>query len=166
VLSNGQARSNIPFDNNWVEQTSKKAALKLEKLDSDLKSAKSLSIKDCIRRGQEDLADHFLSMGDLTNALKCYSRSRDYCSSSKHIISLCLNVIKVSVYLRNWSYVLSYVSKIESTVEMTDSKEDLAVVCKVKAAAGLAELNCRRYKPAAKYFLSTSFENFNFSDVS
>jgi COP9 signalosome complex subunit 1 len=42
------------------------------------------------------LADHFLDMGDLTNALKCYSRSRDYCSSTKHIISLCLNVIKVN----------------------------------------------------------------------
>ena len=84
-----------PFDNNWVESTNKKAALKLEKLDADLKSAKSLSIKDCIRRGQEDLADHFLDMGDLTNALKCYSRSRDYCASNKNIVNLCLNVIKV-----------------------------------------------------------------------
>jgi COP9 signalosome complex subunit 1 len=166
VFSGGQANQGVPLDSNWVDQTSKKAALKLEKLDSDLKSAKSLSIKDCIRRGQEDLADHFLDMGDLTNALKCYSRSRDYCSSSKHIINLCLNVIKVSVYLRNWSYVLSYVNKVESTIDSADSKEDLAVVCKVKAAAGLAELNCKRYKPAAKCFLSTSFENFSFSDVS
>ena len=110
----------LSLDSSWVETTSKKAALKLEKLDSDLKSAKSLSIKDCIRRGQEDLADHFLDMGDLTNALKCYSRSRDYCSSSKHIVALCLNVIKVSVYLNNWSYVLSYVNKVESTIESTE----------------------------------------------
>jgi COP9 signalosome complex subunit 1 len=89
----------IQFDSNWVETTSKKAALKLEKLDTDLKSAKTLSIKDCIRRGQEDLADHFLDMGDLSNALKCYSRSRDYCSSNKHIVNLCLNVIKVLSFL-------------------------------------------------------------------
>lgn len=82
--------------------TSKKAALKLEKLDADLKSAKSLSIKDCIRRGQEELADHFLDMGDLTNALKCYSRSRDYCSSTKHIVNLCLNVIKVKLIIINF----------------------------------------------------------------
>lgn len=164
---NGQQQSSsmLSLDSSWVETTSKKAALKLEKLDSDLKSAKSLSIKDCIRRGQEDLADHFLDMGDLTNALKCYSRSRDYCSSSKHIVALCLNVIKVSVYLNNWSYVLSYVNKVESTIESTENKEDVAVICKVKAAAGLAELNCKRYKSAAKYFLLTSFENFNFSDV-
>jgi len=86
----------LSFDSNWVESSNKKAALKLEKLDADLKSAKSLSIKDCIRRGQEDLADHFLDMGDLTNALKCYSRSRDYCSTNKNIVNLCLNVIKVN----------------------------------------------------------------------
>ena len=107
-----------PFDMNWVETTSKKGQLKLEKLDADLKSAKTLSIKDLIKRGQEDLADHFLDMGDLTNALKSYSRSRDYCSSSKHIVGLCLNVIRISIYLKNWLYVLSYVSKIENALEM------------------------------------------------
>ena len=85
----------LQFDSNWIETANKKASLKLEKLDQDLKSAKSLSIKDCIRRGQEDLADHFLDMGDLTNALKSYSRSRDYCSSNKNIANLCLNIIKV-----------------------------------------------------------------------
>lgn len=69
--------------------------MKLEKLDTDLKSAKSLAIKDCIRRGQEDLAEHYMDMGDLTNALKCHSRSRDYCASNKHMVNLCLNVIKV-----------------------------------------------------------------------
>ena len=37
------------YDNLWYETTNKKGALKLEKLDLDLKSAKSLSIKDCIR---------------------------------------------------------------------------------------------------------------------
>lgn len=38
-------------------------------------------------------------------------------------------------------------------------------MCKVKCAAGLAELNSKRYKSAAKYFLATTFENFNFNDV-
>ena len=79
------------FDTQWIDTTNKKAALRLEKLDSDLKSAKSLSIKDCIRRGQEDLADHFLDMGDLSNALKCYSRSRDYCSATKNVVNMCFN---------------------------------------------------------------------------
>lgn len=52
--NNGQ--NNIPdvaavsaVDTQWVEATSKKAALKLEKLDTDLKNYKSNSIKESIR---------------------------------------------------------------------------------------------------------------------
>ncbi len=49
------------------------------------------------RRGHDDLGDHYLDCGDLSNALKCYSRARDYCTSSKHVVNMCLNVIKVFV---------------------------------------------------------------------
>lgn len=116
----------------WVETKLKKSALKLEKLDNDLKNYKSNSIKESIRRfdtvfflnifikysffrGHDDLGDHYLDCGDLSNALKCYSRARDYCTSGKHVVNMCLNVIKVSVYLQNWSHVLSYVAKAEAT---------------------------------------------------
>jgi COP9 signalosome complex subunit 1 len=41
---------NVPvLDTQWIEVTSKKAALKLEKLDTDLKNYKSNSIKESIR---------------------------------------------------------------------------------------------------------------------
>ena len=32
----------------------------------------------------------------LSNALKCYSRARDYCMSAKQVVNMCVNVIKVS----------------------------------------------------------------------
>ena len=38
-----------PLDTTWIESTNKKAALKLEKLDTDLKNYKSNSIKESIR---------------------------------------------------------------------------------------------------------------------
>lgn len=119
------AQGDLPvFDQSWVETKSKKAALKLEKLDSDLKNFKSSSIKESIRRGHDDLGDHYLSCGDLSNALKCYSRARDYCTSGKDVVNMCLNVIKVSLYLQNWSHVLSYVSKAESTPDFSESSKD------------------------------------------
>ena len=49
------------------------------------------------RRGHDDLGDHYLDCGDLSNALKCYSRARDYCTSAKHVVNMCLNVIKVNM---------------------------------------------------------------------
>ena len=122
---------NIPaLDQQWMESTAKKAALKLEKLDTDLKNYKANSIKESIRRGHDDLGDHYLDMGDLSNALKCYSRARDYCTSAKHVVNMCLNVIKVSVYLQNWSHVLTYVNKAEALPELSEqhSKESNAAI--------------------------------------
>ncbi|XP_072029578.1 COP9 signalosome complex subunit 1-like isoform X3 [Amphiura filiformis] len=156
-----------PLDTAWIESTNKKAALKLEKLDTDLKNYKSNSIKESIRRGHDDLGDHYLDQGDLSNALKCYSRSRDYCTSAKHVVNMCLNVIKVSIHLQNWSHVLSYVNKAEATPEISEkeSKDNLMIITKLKCAAGLAELATKKYKQAAKYFLQASFDNCDFPDL-
>lgn len=119
------AQPDIPsYDATWIELRSKKAAHKLEKLDNDLKNYRMNSIKESIRRGHDDLGDHHLSCGDLSNALKCYSRARDYCTSGKHVVNMCLNVIKVSIYLQNWSHVQSYVSKAESTPDFAESQSE------------------------------------------
>lgn len=157
-----------PYDASWIETKTKKSALKLEKLDNDLKNYKSNSIKESIRRGHDDLGDHYLNCGDLSNALKCYSRSRDYCTSGKHVVNMCLNVIKVSIYLQNWSHVLSYVSKAESTPEFSDvhSKDcNFLIVTRLKCAAGLAELATKNYKSAAKYFLLANFDHCDFPEM-
>ncbi|XP_052069761.1 COP9 signalosome complex subunit 1-like isoform X1 [Mytilus californianus] len=161
---------NVPgLDTQWIEITSKKAALKLEKLDTDLKNYKSNSIKESIRRGHDDLGDHYLDCGDLSNALKCYSRARDYCTSPKHVVNMCLNVIKVSVYLQNWSHVQSYVNKAESTPEMTEHSHakdgGQSVLTKLKCAAGLADLATKKYKSAAKYFLQANFDYCDFPEL-
>merc|ERR1719290_109462 len=157
-----------PFDTQWVEAKRKKALLKLEKLDTDLKNYKSNSIKESIRRGHDDLGDHYLDMGDLSNALKCYSRARDYCTSAKHVVNMCLNVIKVSVYLQNWSHVLTYVNKAEALPEMSEhhSKEsNAATLTKLRCAAGLAELATSKYKSAAKYFLQANIDHCDFPEL-
>ncbi|KPP65262.1 COP9 signalosome complex subunit 1-like, partial [Scleropages formosus] len=148
------------LDTAWAESTRKKALLKLEKLDTDLKNYKGNSIKESIRRGHDDLGDHYLDCGDLSNALKCYSRARDYCTSAKH----------VSVYLQNWSHVLSYVNKAESTPEIAEQRgerdsQNQAVLTKLKCAAGLAELASRKYKQAAKCFLQASFDHCDFPEL-
>ncbi|XP_075225012.1 COP9 signalosome subunit 1b isoform X2 [Lycorma delicatula] len=154
----------------WVETRNKKAALKLEKLDTDLKNYKSNSIKESIRRGNDDLGDHHLDCGDLSNALKCYSRARDYCTSGKHVVNMCLNVIKVSVYLQNWSHVISYVNKAEATPDFAEpffqgKESNQAILTRLKCAAGLAELATKKYKTAAKHFLQANFDHCDFPEL-
>ncbi|XP_067143763.1 COP9 signalosome complex subunit 1 isoform X2 [Centruroides vittatus] len=158
----------LPLDTQWIETKGKKAALKLEKLDTDLKNYKSNSIKESIRRGHDDLGDHYLDCGDLSNALKCYSRARDYCTSGKHVVNMCLNVIKVSVYLQNWSHVLTYVNKAEATPEVAEGHgkdTNQQILTKLRCAAGLAELATKKYKSAAKNFLQASFDHCDFPDL-
>lgn len=116
------------YDTAWIEMKSKKGAHKLEKLDTDLKNYRMNSIKESIRRGHDDLGDHYLSCGDLSNALKCYSRARDYCTSGKHVVNMCLNVIKVSIYLQNWSHVQSYVSKAETTPDFPEGQSKIKII--------------------------------------
>nr|CAH7750676.1 unnamed protein product [Callosobruchus chinensis] len=113
------------------------------------------------------LCDHYLDCGDLSNALKCYSRARDYCTSGKHVVNMCLNVIKVSVYLQNWSHVLSYVSKAESTPDFCEQTKDSnqIIMTKLKCAAGLAELATKKYKSAAKHFLQANLDHCDFPEL-
>ena len=54
----------------------------------------------------------------LQNAFKSYVRTRDYCTTGKHVIQMCLNVIKVSIELGNYVHVNNYISKAEQTPEV------------------------------------------------
>ena len=47
------------------------------------------------------LTDNF-SIVSYSNALKCYSRARDYCTTAKHVVNMCVNVIKVGSNWLTW----------------------------------------------------------------
>ncbi|KAI8610598.1 26S proteasome subunit RPN7-domain-containing protein [Chytriomyces sp. MP71] len=120
-----------------------------------------------------------ISSKSLFEALKCYSRTRDYCSTPKHILDMCLNVTKVSIEQRNFSHV--YVIKIESTpnpsagstsssatasAPTTGNAPSAAAVdaarmlllAKLRACMGLVHLDAGKYKMAARTFLGVGPE--------
>ncbi|XP_057310439.1 COP9 signalosome complex subunit 1-like [Hydractinia symbiolongicarpus] len=177
AANNEDGNSASDFDTHWVETTNKKAELKLEKLDQDLKTYKHNSIKESIRRGHDDLGDHYLDMGDFSNALKCYSRARDYCICAQHIVNMCMNVINVSIYMQNWSHVQTYVHKAEAVPDLFESTSSASssneknkninagILARLKCAAGLSELSEKQYKAAAKLFLQVSFDHLDYPQV-
>jgi len=97
-----------------------------------------------------DLGHHYYDMGDYQNASKSYHRSRDYCSTSGHIIEMAFNVIKASLELSAFSTISSTVAKAEAC---QDPPDPILTLSKLKAAKGLAELDAGRYKEAAKCFV-------------
>jgi COP9 signalosome complex subunit 1 len=103
-------------------------------------------IKESIRMGYNDMGDFFYAHGNLSDAFKSYIRTRDYCTTSKHIVQMCMNVILVSIELGQFTHVLNYVSKAEQTPDLLDP----TIVAKLRAAAGLAYMETRKYKLAAR----------------
>lgn len=102
--------------------------------------------------GYNDFGDFYYAHGNLGEAFKNYVRTRDYCTTSKHIIQMCLNVILVSIELGQFMHVSNYVSKAEQPPDVLDS----VTVAKLRCAAGLAFLETKKYKLAARKVCLTS----------
>ncbi|KAI7827572.1 26S proteasome subunit RPN7-domain-containing protein [Gamsiella multidivaricata] len=146
----------LTMDKAWTDSQIQKAKQQADLLEGELKNYKRNSIKESIRMGNIELGNHYYACGDLTSAHRSYSRTRDYCTTSKHIIELCMNVIKVSIELGNFPHVLTYVVKAESTPEVAQDKD--LTKAKLKAASGLANLDLSKYNAAARDFLSIGEE--------
>lgn len=100
--------------------------------------------------GNEDLAKHFESMGDLHQAYDIYSRMRVDASSSKHIIETGLHLTRVSVLRRDWPMAISNVHKMSGFALETGDKNAQAV-CNVNFGIGL--LGQGKYAEAAQAFV-------------
>ncbi|XP_072962986.1 COP9 signalosome complex subunit 1 isoform X2 [Typha angustifolia] len=150
------------FDQSWADMIDRRAELRKEKLENELNGYKTNLIKESIRMGYNDFGDFYYAHGQLGDAFKNYVRTRDYCTTSKHIIQMCLNVILVGIELGQFMHVSNYVSKAEQTPDSLD----LVTVAKLRCAAGLAHLEAKKYKLAARKFIETGLElGNNYSEV-
>lgn len=155
--------SSHQLDQAALDAVDKKAIQQQERLELELNGYKTNLIKESIRMGHNELGDFHYNRGDLNSALKCYVRTRDYCTTSKHIIQMCLNVIKVSIEMGNYAHVVNYVAKAEQTPDLTDK----VVQSKLRVCSGLANLENRKYKLAARKFLETTFDlDSSFNEIS
>lgn len=151
---NGRLGSAYLLDQEWVDAVDRRAAQRLERLDNELNGYKTNLIKESIRMGYNDLGDFHYGRGDLQQAFKCFVRTRDYCTTSKHIIAMCLNVILVAIDLGHFAHVSNYVTK----ADQTPDNQEPQVIAKLRVDAGLGYLESKKYKLAARKFVDTSFD--------
>ncbi|XP_052147725.1 COP9 signalosome complex subunit 1 [Oryza glaberrima] len=159
---NGRLGPKYALDQAWTDSVNRRAEQRKEKLESELNGYRTNLIKESIRMGYNDIGDFFYAHGHLSDAFKSYIRTRDYCTTSKHIVQMCMNVILVSIELGQFPHVSNYVSKAEQTPDTLDP----IIVAKLRAAAGLAYLATKKYKLAARKFVETGHELGNtYSEV-
>jgi len=126
----------------------------VERLEAELAAAKAAGVKEGVRVGHLALGAALLAKGDLAGAFKAVSRSRDYCTTEEHTLELCLGVLTAAVAMGNFTHVTSYVQKAEG---LAAAAEPLTAA-KLRAAAGLALLEQRKYKLAARRFAEAPAE--------
>ncbi|XP_075501069.1 COP9 signalosome complex subunit 1-like [Primulina tabacum] len=158
----GRLGPNYGPDNGWADAVDRRAEVRKEKLENELNAYRTNLIKESIRMGYNDFGDFFYAHGHLGEAFKNYVRTRDYCTTSKHIIHMCLNAILVGIEMGQFTHVTSYVSKAEQSQDTSDA----ITIAKLRCAAGLAHLEGRKYKLAARKFLETGPElGNNYTEV-
>ena len=90
--------------------------------------------------GHNDLGEHHYERGDLQAAFKCFVRPRDYCTSSKHLVGMCLSVVRVSLELGSFLHVANYVQKAEATPD-----KDAEPLVQAKLGAAWRRARSARY---------------------
>ncbi|PHU12807.1 COP9 signalosome complex subunit 1 [Capsicum chinense] len=103
-------------------------------------------IKKSIRMGYNDFGDFYYAHGQLEEASKNYDCTRNYCTTTKHIIHMCLNAILVNIEMGQFTHVTSYVSKAGQSQDALD----VVTVAKLCCAVGLANLEAKKHKLAAR----------------
>nr|XP_009620565.1 COP9 signalosome complex subunit 1 [Nicotiana tomentosiformis] len=158
----GRLGPNYGTDPAWSDAVDRRAELRKEKLENELNAYRTNLIKESIRMGYNDFGDFYYAHGQLGEAFKNYVRTRDYCTTAKHIIHMCLNAILVSIEMGQFTHVASYVSKAEQSQDALES----LTVAKLRCAAGLANLEAKKYKLAARKFLEVGPElGNNYTEV-
>ncbi|CAM9194326.1 unnamed protein product [Ectocarpus sp. 6 AP-2014] len=140
-------------DTEWAEQVDRRYQQSVDRLEAELNSYKINLIKESIRMGYNELGDLSYRRGDLKQALKCYARTRDYCTTNRHSAEMCLHVIEISADMGNFIHVNNYVLRAEHTPDL-----DSVVKAKLRAAAGLVHLDQREYAKAARKFVDVAPE--------
>ena len=101
------------LDDRWIKEVDVRNAKRQEILDAELNGYKTNSIKESIRVGHNDLGDFHRARGDFQSAFKCYSRARDYCTTPRHVVQMCVNIVRVGVESENFAHVASYAARAE-----------------------------------------------------
>eukprot|EP00127_Corallochytrium_limacisporum_P003502 Clim_evm130s149 gene=Clim_evmTU130s149 len=153
-----QMDSNFQPNYHWAEDIDQQAAQQKDRLEADLKLHKDSHIKESIRLGQHDLATFFYKKGELQNANRHYHRTRDYCTNSRYMLQMCMDIVQVDVELGSWKSIPQFVQKAETFAEYAQEPK---IQAKLNCAAALASLHAGNYEGCAMSLLKVPYDQVN-----
>ncbi|WBW70884.1 COP9/signalosome complex subunit Csn1 [Schizosaccharomyces osmophilus] len=145
------------YDLSWIDSVTYHRKQNLDHLTKELKSYKNNLIRESIRSAQLDLASFFTDLGQFESALRAYAKVREYCTNAGQIAHLSLDLMRVSIWMENYSHVLAFGSRAKSTLSAA-----MEIKSTVYAYCGLAHMCLGDYKSALDHFLHVAPD---FSDI-
>lgn len=67
--------------------------------------------------GHRDLGDFFRAIGDSAQAMKHYTKSREFSTTSVHVLEMCLSVLELLMEQESYSQLQNFVYKAESVID-------------------------------------------------
>ncbi|RDB17140.1 COP9 signalosome complex subunit 1, partial [Hypsizygus marmoreus] len=107
------------LDTRWADETMAKNQAEKVKLEVELKTYTNNMIKESIRMAHRDLGDFYRSIGEYSSALKHLTKSREYCTTSQHVLDMCLSVLELLLEQRNYNHIPTYVFKADAALDAT-----------------------------------------------
>ncbi|KAF9531186.1 26S proteasome subunit RPN7-domain-containing protein [Crepidotus variabilis] len=166
------------LDTKWADEAIMKNQADRAKLEVELKTYSNNMIKESIRMAHRDLADFYRATGDYGTALKHYTKSREFCTTSQHVLEMCMSILELLIEQRNYSHLTTYVFKAEAALDATAAaasnaaannsaggaavpatstkkkpSERESVQAKLDLATALSHLGQSNYEKAANAFL-------------
>ncbi|GBG27126.1 COP9 signalosome complex subunit 1 [Hondaea fermentalgiana] len=155
----------LATDKAWAEQRKHELELELQRLEQERNAARAEMVKEKIRMCLNAVGDLHYRLGLFNEALKSYTRARDYGSDSAHHLDTALRVIRSSLGAGNFANVPSWVNR-ATTILAGRQEVDKEAAAKLHAASGLVNMWQEDYQAAAVSFLNVGLELGNsFRDV-
>ncbi len=117
----------------WIDETLARNQSDRLKLEMELKTYSNNMIKESIRvrsirlstgrflmaaqMAHRDLGDFYRVIGEYATSLKHYTKSREYCTTSQHVLDMCLSVLELLIEQRNYGHLPTYVFKAEAALD-------------------------------------------------
>ncbi|THH02120.1 hypothetical protein EW145_g6799 [Phellinidium pouzarii] len=159
-----EGEEHVKVDEGWVDSVSANITSERNKLEAELKTYQSNMIKESIRMAHRDLGNFYRATGDDGSALKHYTKSREFCTASQHVLDMCLSVLEIAVPADAALDVAATAANTNAlgsggpapaahTHKKAPSAERERVQTKLDVAIGLACLGQTSYEKAAVTFL-------------
>ena len=138
-------------DEEWVARAEEEYKDGIKRSEAELEQHRSAAIKESIRLSFESRALLHWRRGELDEAMKCFQKTRDYCINSHNIVSMCMNVITLSILMRHFEHVHTHAQKAEQHLGHLGASPGSSLDCQLKLCCGIAYLSSKppRFRKAA-----------------